>query len=188
MELTIAAGQHEEAAYHIDAVAKPRFPRRRGSKLGWNAAPQAPPKGKVSGNVAPQAPPGLAQACNAPTRHMAVQNTSLQWHSTLGLVQHLMRLTADGLIDQSQIAAKCTNSAAGTTKLNETASNSPKYVGLENLRRKRQEIENSAPKAPELLGKLPLGIGIPHTNEGWERSLGGHKMTLWEHFGPLESE
>eukprot|EP00661_Eupelagonemidae_sp_cell13_P009704 gene9704-biopygen21258 len=44
------------------------------------------------------------QACNAPTHHIAIQDTSLQWHSTLGLVPHLMGPTAGGLISQSQTA------------------------------------------------------------------------------------
>eukprot|EP00661_Eupelagonemidae_sp_cell13_P023227 gene23227-biopygen4297 len=34
------------------------------------------------------------QACTAPTHHITIQDTSLQWHSTLGLVPHLMGITA----------------------------------------------------------------------------------------------
>eukprot|EP00661_Eupelagonemidae_sp_cell13_P023899 gene23899-biopygen11869 len=43
------------------------------------------------------------------------------WHSTLGLVPHLISPTAGGLISQSQNVGKCTNNVADTTQLNETA-------------------------------------------------------------------
>eukprot|EP00661_Eupelagonemidae_sp_cell13_P016484 gene16484-biopygen17262 len=82
------------------------------------AAPQAPPQDETSGIVAPQAPPGLATGLHR-TYHIAMQDTSLRWHSTLGLVSHLMGLTAGGLGFQSQMAGKCTN-GADTTKLNDT--------------------------------------------------------------------
>eukprot|EP00661_Eupelagonemidae_sp_cell13_P015978 gene15978-biopygen12774 len=59
------------------------------------------------------------QACNASTHH-TIQDTSLQWHSTLGLDPHLIGPTAGGQIYQSPIAGKCTNNVTGTTKLNET--------------------------------------------------------------------
>eukprot|EP00661_Eupelagonemidae_sp_cell13_P024351 gene24351-biopygen14944 len=88
------------------------------------------------------------QACNAPTHHIAMQDTSLQWHWTLGLVPHLMDLTAGGLIYQSQIAGKCTYSAADTTKLNETASNALKNV----------ETGGTAPKAQ---GKVNTVSAVP---------------------------
>eukprot|EP00661_Eupelagonemidae_sp_cell13_P025746 gene25746-biopygen7513 len=78
---------------------------------------------KLSGNVAPQASPGLAtvlQRTHSTHRH---SGQGPAWHSTLGLVPYLMGLTTSGLISQSQIAGKCTNSAADATKLNGTESN-----------------------------------------------------------------
>eukprot|EP00661_Eupelagonemidae_sp_cell13_P025716 gene25716-biopygen24009 len=56
------------------------------------------------------------QACNAPTHHIAMQDTSLQWHWTLGLVPHLMDLTAGGLIYQSSPLGRLQhgNSPGGT--------------------------------------------------------------------------
>eukprot|EP00661_Eupelagonemidae_sp_cell13_P014053 gene14053-biopygen8069 len=86
------------------------------------------------------------ETCNAPIHNIAIQDTSLQWHTTLGLVPHLMSLTAGGLISQSQIAGKYTNSAADTTKLSETAPNASKMWELGKLRRRRRENENSAPQ------------------------------------------
>eukprot|EP00661_Eupelagonemidae_sp_cell13_P017409 gene17409-biopygen15904 len=68
------------------------------------------------------------QACNVPTHHIAMQDTSLQRHSTLGLVPHLMGLAAGGLISRSQIAGKGTNGATGTTKLNDASPNAPKRM------------------------------------------------------------
>eukprot|EP00661_Eupelagonemidae_sp_cell13_P000219 gene220-biopygen19585 len=43
------------------------------------------------------------QACNAPTHHIAIQDTSLQWHSTLGLVPHLMGVTSPGFFLDTQL-------------------------------------------------------------------------------------
>eukprot|EP00661_Eupelagonemidae_sp_cell13_P014926 gene14926-biopygen18666 len=123
----------------------------------------------ISEIVAPQAPPGTwhqdsQQDCNAP--HSAIQDTNLQWHSMLGLVPHSMDLTAGGLISQSQIAGKCTNSAGGTTKLNDTAPNAPKEsVGtaphapgeMKTRRRRRRGNELWFPKIGNLTHNAPSG-------------------------------
>eukprot|EP00661_Eupelagonemidae_sp_cell13_P023744 gene23744-biopygen10381 len=58
------------------------------------AARQAPPKSSISGNVAPQSPQGLATGLQC-THHIAIQDTSRQCHSTLGLVPHLMGLLTE---------------------------------------------------------------------------------------------
>eukprot|EP00661_Eupelagonemidae_sp_cell13_P016149 gene16149-biopygen23245 len=88
------------------------------------------------------------QACNASAHH-TIQDTSLQWHSTLGLVPHLICPPAGGLIYQSSIAGKCINNVTDTTKLNETARTASKSVGeLGKCAEGTGENEKLAPKAP----------------------------------------
>eukprot|EP00661_Eupelagonemidae_sp_cell13_P022558 gene22558-biopygen5763 len=93
------------------------------------------------------------QAYNAPTHHIARQDTSLQWHLTLGLVPRLMGLTAGGLISQSQKAGKCTNSATGTIKLNDTSPHALKKCKRKMAPKAPGKMENPAPKAPGLFEK-----------------------------------
>eukprot|EP00661_Eupelagonemidae_sp_cell13_P016355 gene16355-biopygen3766 len=76
--------------------------------------------------------PTARPRCGAATEEIeneGIHDTSLQWHSTLGLVPHLIGPTAGGLISQSQFAGKCTNDVTDTTKLNETARTASKSVG-----------------------------------------------------------
>eukprot|EP00661_Eupelagonemidae_sp_cell13_P008622 gene8622-biopygen21163 len=62
-----------------------------------------------------------------------------KWRATHPLtVPHLMCLSVGGLISQSQIAGKCTNDAADTTELNDSASNAPKNVWKTGEQRRRR--------------------------------------------------
>eukprot|EP00661_Eupelagonemidae_sp_cell13_P009517 gene9517-biopygen22733 len=87
------------------------------------------------------------QACNASTHH-TIQDTSLQWRSTLGLVTHLIGPTPGGLIYQSQIAAKCTNNVTDTTNWIKLHELRRKCGDTRGMRRRRRGNENLAPKAP----------------------------------------
>eukprot|EP00661_Eupelagonemidae_sp_cell13_P022418 gene22418-biopygen16245 len=102
-------------------LASPTGAGQAARPLGLAAATQQ----KNEGNMHHQ---DSQQACNT-SIHRTIQDTNLQWHSTLGLVPHLKSLTASVRIYQSQMAGKCTNNITGIPKLNETARTASKSMG-----------------------------------------------------------